>query len=390
MYKKLFDIQQSHSVAFADHVRICESKGQHIVKMQTGDPDFPTHPDVIDAAATAMTNGHTKYGDSRGMPALREALAKKLLACNNIHVDPRQNLLVTHGAVHGVGMAIRAIINAGDEAIILVPYWRAYESNVILAGGTPIFVCLDARRNFELIADAVLDAITPLTRLIIVNTPNNPSGAVFSRLELQKLARGAAERGIYLLCDEVYEGLVFDGYHHYSPASDLDISQWVVSVFSFSKTYAMTGWRIGYATAHAPLIDEMLKLSQFSVTSLSPFSQVAALHALTSPSLADYAQEMRKAYEVRLEHIMTRLSNTHLESIANKPEATFYMLFDMSNIGMTSLNLAERIVSESGVAFTPGIAFGNSMDKYLRMCFATSHSNIDLAIDSLLNLTRQP
>jgi aspartate/methionine/tyrosine aminotransferase len=390
VYKKLLDVQQSYSVAFADFVRVQESRGKHIVKMQTGDPDFPTHPEVIDAAQAAMANGHTKYCDSRGLLALREALANKLLVCNNIHADPHQNLLVTHGAVHAVGMAIRAIVNDGDEVIILEPYWRAYESNVILAGGVPVFVRLDATRNFELIADAVLEAITPRTRLIIINTPNNPSGVVFSRTELQKLALGAAERGIYLLCDEVYEALVFDGHHHYSPASDLNIAQWIISIFSFSKTYAMTGWRIGYLCANASLVDEMLKLSQFSVTSLSPFSQMAALHALTSPSLTAYAEKMRDAYQIRLTHIMTRLSHTYLEPLATKPNAAFYMLFEMSKFDTSSLNLAKRIVDESGVAFTPGIAFGNSMDNYLRMCFATSHSNIDLAIDSLLSLTNPP
>lgn len=370
-------------MAFADYVRTRELQGQAIIKMQTGDPDFATHPSIVRAATKALSDGQTKYCDSRGLPSLRKAIACKLAVSNGINVDASQ-ILVTHGAVHGVAMAIRTLVNAGDEVIILEPYWRAYEANVILAGGEPIIVSLDPSRGFTLDAEVVLAHVTSRTTLIVVNSPNNPSGAVYAETELRKLARGAAACGVYLLCDEVYEGVIFEGGRHFSPASDPEVFNNTLSVFSFSKTHAMTGWRLGYLVANAELISEMLKLSQFAVTSLSPFTQIAAIHALQSHEVALYAEEMRAAYESRRDHIFACLSNTWLASLAVQPDATFYVLFNMKHLGLSSLELAKRIVDECGIAFTPGIAFGDHMDGYLRMCFATSNENIESAIRALI------
>jgi aspartate/methionine/tyrosine aminotransferase len=205
-------------VAFADYVRAREAQGRPVVKMQTGDPDFPTHPHIVRAAEAAMAAGQTKYTDSRGLPALRAALADKLARENGIQADPGRHILVTHGAVHGIGIAVRAIVEAGDEVLILEPFWRAYQADVILAGATPVVVPADAASGFQLDAARVLAHVTPRTRAILVNSPNNPSGAVYAAEQLRALARGAAERGIYLISDEVYERLVFDGHRHATTA----------------------------------------------------------------------------------------------------------------------------------------------------------------------------
>lgn len=386
MYENLGKIQQSYSVAFADYVRLRESQGRRLVKMQTGDPDFPTHPHIVEAAVAAMAQGQTRYCDSRGLMSLREALAVKLARENGIAASAARNILVTHGAVHGIGMAIRALVGPGDEVIVYEPFWRAYQADVILAGGTPVVVQSDARSGFQLDARRLLDRINPRTRAILINTPNNPSGAVYGRAQLQELARGAAARGIHLICDEVYEGLIFDGEHHYSPAADPAVADWVISAFSFSKTHAMTGWRVGYLVARAELIDEMLKLSQFSVTSLSPFSQLGALAALLDAEVQSYAERMRQGYQARRDMIQRAASGTWLEGAMTRPEGTFYALVDVARFGLPSLELAQRIVDSSGVAFTPGIAFGDSMDGYLRVCFATSDENIGLAMDVLIGL----
>ncbi len=226
-------IQQSYSVAFADFVRESEAEGRKIIKMQTGDPDFATHPKIVAAAHTALLSGETKYCDSRGLLSLREALAKKLVYKNNLFVSAKNNILITNGAVHGIAMAIRAILNPGEECIIIEPYWRAYEANVILAGGTPVIVQGNHEKDFMLEADRVLERITSRTKIIIINSPNNPSGAVYKREELSKLVRGAAERGVYVISDEVYEALLFDGNKHFSPASDPEIFEWIISIFSF-------------------------------------------------------------------------------------------------------------------------------------------------------------
>lgn len=386
MYGNLSRIQQSYSVAFADFVRLREAQGHQLVKMQTGDPDFPTHPNIVEAAARALAQGQTKYCDSRGLPALREAISDKLRRFNRIEADPATQILVTHGAVHGIGMALRALIEPGDEVIICEPFWRAYQADVILCGGVPVTVQADPRRGFQLEAQRVLEKITSRTRAILINTPNNPSGAVYAVEELRVLARGAAEKAVYLVSDEVYEGLVFDERHHASVGADPESAQWCISAFSFSKTHAMTGWRIGYLAAPAPLVDEMLKLSQFSVTSLAPFSQMAALQALVDAEAQAYAQRMRDVYQRRRDLIATAAKGTWLEQALVMPQGAFYVLVDTARFAAPSLELARQIVDRCGVAFTPGIAFGDGMDGTLRMCFATSEDNIRLAMRALVEL----
>lgn len=386
MYENLGKIQQSYSVAFADYVRAREAQGHQLVKMQTGDPDFPTHPHIIRAASEAMAKGHTRYCDSRGLVPLREALAQKLARENGIQASAARNILVTHGAVHGIGMAIRALVGPGDEVIIHEPFWRAYQADVILAGASPIAVQARSEVGFQLEPQRILERVSPRTRAILINTPNNPSGAVYGAAQLKELARGAAERGVHVISDEVYEGIVFDGKQHYSAASDPEVADFVVSAFSFSKTHAMTGWRIGYLSAPPALVDEMLKLSQFSVTSLSPFSQLGALAALQDAEVQAYAEVMRKGYEERRNMIGRAAHGTWLEQAMTRVEGTFYALIDVSRFGVPSLELAQQIVDRSGLAFTPGVAFGDAMDGYLRMCFATSGENIARAMEGLVGL----
>lgn len=388
MLDNLLRIKQSYSVAFADFVRAQEAAGKKIVKMQTGDPDFATHDKVVTEAIKNLKAGNTKYCDSRGLIPLRQALAQKLVTENGINVSADENILITHGAIHGVNIAIKALLNEGDECIILEPYWRAYEANVIVAGGVPIV--LNTQDNlFQLDADKVLAQITSSTKLIIINSPNNPSGAIYDKNELAKLAKGAASKGVYILSDEVYEALTFDGKEHYSMASDALVFDYVISAFSFSKTYAMTGWRIGYIVASKTLISEFLKLSQFSITSLSPFSQMAALAALTKSEVHSYSKSMRSEYESRRNHIIGKIKGTWLEKAMTIPEGTFYILIDMTSFKSTSLAIAQKIVEVAGVSFTPGIAFGDNMDNFLRMCFATSLTNIDLAINALLEFDQK-
>lgn len=386
MYSKLSLIGQSTSVEFADYVRTLEAEGRHVIKMQTGDPDFTTHPNIIKAAEIAMVAGETKYCDSRGLSELRVALAAKLEKENGIVADPTHNILLTHGAVHAIGVAIRALIGPGDEVIVCEPFWRAYQSDVILAGGIPVIVRFDGATGFQLNAEKVLSAITPRTCAIVINSPNNPSGAVYEEEQLQLLALGAARHGIFLISDEVYEKLTFQGNKHYSPASDPFVAPWVVTAFSFSKTYAMTGWRIGYVVATTVLIHEMLKLSQFSVTSLSPFCQRAAISALRDLDVRLYAESMRDTYQARRNLLESAVSGTWLEEAMTMPQGTFYSLVDCRKFGLTSTDLAKIIVDRWGVALTPGIAFGDGMDGYLRLCFATSEKNIERALNALVEL----
>ncbi len=383
MFSNLSRVKQSYSVAFSDYVRECEEKGRKIIKMQSGDPDFPTHPNVINAAHEAMLNGETKYCDSRGAPILRDAVRVKLEKTNKICGLSNDNILITHGAVHAVGMAIRALVNPGDEAIILEPYWRAYEMNILLAGGMPVIHRMSRENNFQMVAEDVIAKITNRTKVIIINTPNNPSGVVYARNELRKLAEAAAEKSVYVISDEVYEAITFHSASHYSISSDPKVFDWVVSIFSFSKTYAMTGWRIGYLVGNSAVVNEILKLSQFSVTSLSPFSQRGAITALTDVDVSSYVEFMRRQYQKRREMIRRAVDGTFLESAVLSPQGTFYALIDISQWHTSSLSLAKEILDKTGVAFTPGIAFGDSMDGYLRMCFAAPEEYIGAAVSAL-------
>ena len=386
MLEQLSDIKQSYSVAFADYVRSLEMDGRNIIKMQTGDPDFKTHNEVISSAVNAINSGETKYCDSKGLLSLRKAISNKLLSQNSIKANPFENILVTHGAVHAISIAIRSILNNGDECIIIEPYWRCYEASIILSGAKPIIVEANFDSGFGLNVQKVLKKITAKTKLIIINTPNNPSGSVYSRDELSLLAKEASKKNIYILSDEVYESLIYDDNKHYSMASDSSVSDWIISIFSFSKTFAMTGWRIGYLVASKFIVEELIKVSQFSITSLSPYNQIAATTALQSKVVEDYCKIMINEYMGRRNFIINKIKNTWLEEAITIPEGAFYILIDLRNFKISSLEIAKIIVNKFGVSFTPGIAFGDNMDGHLRMCYATSNQNIEIALSSLLNL----
>jgi aspartate aminotransferase len=386
VYSNLTKISESVSVSFADYVRKREAEGLQLIKMQTGDPDFATHSSIVKAAETAMASGLTKYCESRGLKILRSAIACKLKSENGIAADPDREILVTHGAVHAINLMIRAVAESGDEVIVCEPYWRTYVSDVILSGATPIVVKLDSDSGFQLDADKILSAITPRTRAIVINSPNNPTGAVYDERQLRALATAAAKRGIFLISDEVYENIVFENRRHYSPGSDPAVAHFVATAFSFSKTHAMTGWRIGYLVANHSIIDALLKLSQYSVTSLSPFIQLAAATALTDSEAQAYSQKMRTEYETRRSLIANKTKGTWLEEAMPVPQGTFYTLIDCTPLATPSDELARHLIDRAGVALTPGIAFGDSMDNYLRMCFATSEQNIERSINALLDL----
>lgn len=383
MYNQLFEINQSYSVAFADYVRLKEQEGKSIIKMQTGDPDFPTHFSIVSGAKKALKSGETKYCNSRGLINLRNAISVKLFKENNLRVSS-ENILITHGAVHAINITIRALVNKGDECIIIEPYWRSYEANIILCGGTPVIVKANINDGFKLKASEVIKKITSKTKIVIINTPNNPSGAVYDKEELEKLVQYLYDRKIYLISDEVYESVIFSGKKHYSVGSNSLNSKYVISIFSFSKSHSMTGWRIGYLVATTNLIDQLLKLSQFSITSISPFIQFGALEALVNIEAKNYSSQMVKIYESRRDLITKLIRNTWLINNLIVPDGAFYALVNIERFNKKSIDFVMEMVDLYGVAFTPGIAFGDSMDNFIRICFATSEQNIEVAINALI------
>lgn len=376
--------QGSYSVNFADYVRDLEMQGMDIIKLQTGDPFFPTHPSIIQRASSAMKSGRTKYCDSRGLPQFREAISKKLQSTNLITAGEK-NILVTHGAIQGLSVVLRYLLNKGDECIILEPFWRAYEANIKINQGTPKIINLCSGNNFDLDIAKIEAQISSKTKAIIINTPNNPSGSVYKAEELQKLYDLAVKEDIYIISDEVYESITFDTNHHFSIGSIEELPDRVISLFSFSKTYSMTGWRIGYISASIEMINELLKYNQFNITSIPEFGQLACLEAMQSVESTSYVSEMNNYYTQNRDLLINSISGTWLEQITTIPQGSFYSLLKFNNDQSDPLDLAKKIVRDINVSLTPGIAFGDNMTSFLRLCFACERVILEKALDRLIN-----
>ena len=258
---------------------------------------------------------------------------------------------------------------------------------MILAGGKPVIIKNIGK--FDLDIDEIKKYINKKTKLIIINSPNNPSGSVYDKLQLKELGKIAKENDLFILSDEVYESIVFDKNVHYSIASDKTCFNNIISVFSFSKKYSMTGWRVGYLVASKEILNNILKLSQFSITCMSIINQKAALSALTDPEVSIYAKYMMKEYERRKDLILKLIKGTWMESNIYIPSGTFYMLINISKFNLSSFDFVKKIVDDYNVSFTPGIAFGENMDNFIRLCYVCSDKNIKIAINSLIKLNEK-
>ncbi len=387
MLNNLEKILPSPTIELADYIRQLENTGKKTIKLQTGDPDFSTPSHIVEAALQAFRQSQTHYTDSRGHFSLRQALAVKLKEKNKILIDSKKNILITHGAVHAVNIAIRCLLNEGDEVIINEPYWHAYTANTLLCAAIPKIIPAQKRIGFHLDIERIKQAITSKTRLIILNSPNNPSGAVYTLEELGLLSELIQDKDIYILSDEVYEDNIYSSVPHISIGSFQKIADKVISVFSFSKSYAMTGWRIGYIVANDKLMTQLLKLSQYSITCVSPFTQFAAEAALGAEG-EKCKNDMMNEYAKRLRFIKQKVKNSWLNEKIFFPEGTFYCLLDISDFSMSSMEFCKNLVNKSGIVLTPGIAFGTSMNNYVRICFAASIENIDAALESLIKLCK--
>jgi aspartate/methionine/tyrosine aminotransferase len=375
-------IEKSISVSFADSVRDLERNGEIILKLQTGEPYFKTHKNIIKSAYNALNKGYTKYSDSRGLISLRREISKKLLIKNKIKANPLTNILITNGAVHGISIAIKAIVKKGDEVVILEPYWKAYESCVLLSGGVPK-ILNTKEDNFNLNTNLIESALTSKTKLVIINSPNNPSGSIYNKEQLNLLAKKLFDKKIYMICDEVYEDIILENELHFSPGSLSKFSEYIISVYSFSKSFAMTGWRIGYLVANEIIIDKCLMLSQFSITNVPPFTQKAAEEALINEEVKQNTSFMLNEYKNRLVIIKNIIKDTWLEKATTLPKGTFYVLIDISDFNNTSFEFANSFLEKHKIAITPGLAFGKNMDKYVRICFSEQPENIKKCFEFL-------
>lgn len=347
-----------------------------VLGLHVGEPDFDTPIIVKEAAKKALDEGATHYTFAAGIPELRKAIAEKLLRENSVKADPEDEITVTVGGYGALFSAIQALVDIGDEVLIPEPAWPAYRGFVRLAGGIPIPVPLKPP-EYELDVGAIEDRITEKTRMIIINTPNNPVGSVYPVDTLTSIAKLVAEKQIYLLSDEVYERIVFDGASHFSPASIVDAREYTISVYSFSKTYAMTGWRIGYVVASKSVTRAIRVVHSYMASCVSPAVQIAALTAIREAE--DYVRFMVNKYRERRDLAYDLLSEIpNVECV--KPRGTFYLFPDFSRIESSSMKLSEKLLEKARVATVPGIAFGEAGEGHLRISVATSSETIMEAI----------
>lgn len=385
--KRIRNLAPSKTMAVTAKSKELKAQGIKVYDYSVGEPDFITPENIREAAKRAMDEGHTKYTLVNGITELREAICRKLWEDNHLQYSP-ENIVVGTGAKQPLFEAVFTICEEGDEVLIPVPAWVSYEEMVKLAGATPVYVETDALHGFALDVEAIRRAVTPRTKAIILNTPNNPTGAVYSEEALRKLAQVALENHFYIIVDEIYEKLLYDGATHFSIASiSEDVKDICLVLNGFSKSYAMTGWRVGYVAANSEIIRGIKGLQSHMTSASNTIAQYASLEALTGPQ--DFIAEMHTAFEQRREYILERVKEIpHVHT--NRAQGAFYVMLDIREmfgksyhgiVLQDSMQIAELLLTEKHVAFVSGAAF--HVEGYLRMCYAVSMEDIEGGLNAL-------
>jgi aspartate aminotransferase len=355
-----------------------KAEGVDVCGFGAGEPDFDTPQYIKDAAVQALAAGFTKYTPSSGIPELRAAIAEKLKNENGIDYKPSQ-VIVNCGAKHSCYNVIIATCQAGDEVIIPAPYWLSYPEMVKLADASPVIVQTTETSGFKITPEQFRDAMTPATKLIILNSPGNPTGSVYTREELEALAEVALEEDILMLSDEIYEKITYDGTEFVSLASlTKNIYDLTITVNGFSKAYAMTGWRLGYIAAPEAIAAAIDSIQSHSTSNPTSFAQKGALAGLKGDQ--SFISEMVKAFAERRAYMYDRL--TKIPSVTCvKPMGAFYMLPNISSYGLGSTSFCTKLLDEQKVAVVPGVAFGS--DAHVRLSYACSMENIQKGLDRI-------
>jgi len=370
-------ILQSPTVAMADKVGRLKAQGVPIIGLQTGDPDFKTHPRIVESALNALSGGKTHYSQSQGSLAVRCAISQKHRDRDQIEFDPEREVILTHGGIHAFYVGLQAILNPGDEFIIPDPSWATHANMVRLLGGIPIRIDALPENEFLPTIDAWLSVITTKTKGIIINYPSNPTGVYPQKNYLEELIAICREHDLWVVSDEVYENLYF-AERPVSVGSIADAKDRVLLVNSLSKTHAMTGWRVGYLCAPEQVVSNALKAGQLSITCVAPFIQEAALTAITDSEVNDYAEEMRKAYARRRQLVLDMIDQNPKNGIkVTAPMGAFYYFLDMRALGLSSIEMSERLLTEAFVGVTAGSAFGKNGEGFVRMTIAASDVEIE-------------
>ena len=366
----------SVTLAIDSKAKAMKAEGIDVCGFGAGEPDCDT-PDHIKAAAMAsLESGFTKYTPSSGIPELRQAIAEKFLADNKLEFKPSQ-IIVSNGAKHSCFNAILATCEPGDEVIIPAPYWLSYPEMVRIAGAEPVFVQTKEENGWKMTAEEFQDAMTPRTKMVIINSPGNPTGTVYSRAELEAIAQVAIDEEIVILSDEIYEKLIYDGVEHVSIGSlSKEAYDLTITVNGFSKSYAMTGWRLGYLGAPELIAKAIDSIQSHSTSNPCSFAQKGGLAAIKGDQQP--VSDMRDEFQMRRDYMYDRFSKIQNVSVV-KPQGAFYTLVNISRTSLTSQNFADRLLSKYNVAVVPGVAFGD--DRTVRLSYATSMDVIKKGLD---------
>ncbi len=381
--QRITEIKPSVTLAIAALAKAMQQDGKDICSFSAGEPDFDTPQHITDAAKQALDRGKTKYGAAAGEPELREAIASKLQRDNNLNYSAA-NILVTNGGKHSLYNLMMTTIDPGDEVIIPAPFWLSYPEMVKLAGGTPVIVDTDSSTDYKISPAALDAAITPKTKLFILNSPSNPSGVVYTRSELAALAQVIVDRDIMVVSDEIYEKIIYDGVEHVSiGALGADILARTIISSGFAKAYSMTGWRIGYLAAPLPLIQAASALQGHSTSNVCTFAQYGAIAALAGSQ--DCVETMRQAFAARRQVILDRLHDIPGLSCA-RPDGAFYVFINISSTNINSLDFCQQLLEQQQVAIIPGQPFG--ADEHIRLSYATDLITIEKGMDRLATFMR--
>ena len=352
------------------------SEMKDAISLGVGEPDFDTPWHIRDEGIYALSKGKTFYTSNAGLKELRKEICNYLQRTQNIQYNPLKEVIVTVGGSEAIDIGLRAIINAGDEVIIPQPAYVSYEPCTILAGAKPVIINLKAENEFRLTAEELENAITDKTKVLILPFPNNPTGAIMEREDLEKIAEVIKKHDIYVMSDEIYSELTYKG-EHVSIASIEGMQERTILINGFSKAYAMTGWRLGYACGPEAIIKQMTKIHQFAIMCAPTTSQYAAVEALRNGD--DDVKMMRQAYNQRRRFLLNAFKEMNLECF--EPFGAFYVFPCIKEFGMTSEEFATRFLEEEKVAAVPGNAFGESGEGYLRISYAYSLDNLKIAME---------
>lgn len=391
--KKSLEISPSLTLDITAKAKAMKAEGVDVISFGAGEPDFNTPKNIVEAGIEAIEQGKTRYTPASGLIELKEAVCKKFKDDNNLSYLP-ENIIISSGAKHSIYNALMAITNPGDEIIISVPYWVSYPELIKLAGGIPVYINTKEENDFKYTINDLNRVITDKTKAIILNSPNNPTGALYNEEELKEIADWAVKNNILIISDEIYEKLAYDEETHVSIASiNNDIKDITIVINGMSKAYAMTGWRIGYAAANKDIAKIMNNIQSHTTSNPCSISQYASIEGLDGDQAS--VENMKKAFEQRRNFMVDAINDIKGLS-CQKPKGAFYVMVNFTELKnktiynkkiKSSLDFANLLLEKGNVAVIPGIAFGD--DDYIRLSYATSMGNIEEGLNRIKEIVER-